>query len=202
MTDRLEAVARAVAYHMASVVARNNQPHMSGDPRERVPASLRREFDDGCLEAARAAIAALDAGGWRPIETAPKDGTTIDLWCAYRFETDNLGCRVADAFWDEDDQLWRFDQWHEKYRPTHWMPLPSAPGSVPFAVEGVCADVGTCCMPAAIKDVEKLRKALRRVRAAITNAEPDILTCTLWMHDTPAETVVDFISAALGEDRT
>lgn len=45
----------------------------------------------------------------------------------------------------------------------------------------------------------KLREALRRVRTAIVEADPSILTCTLWMPDTMSETVVDHIDAALEE---
>lgn len=45
----------------------------------------------------------------------------------------------------------------------------------------------------------RLEEALKAVRRAIINANPDVLTCTLWMlDDRPNETVVDFISAALG----
>ncbi len=46
---------------------------------------------------------------------------------------------------------------------------------------------------------ERLREALRRVRTAVVEADPSILTCTLWMPDTMSETVVDHIDAALEE---
>ena len=47
----------------------------------------------------------------------------------------------------------------------------------------------------------KLREALRRVRTAVVEADPSILTCTLWMPDTMSETVVDHIDAALEEGK-
>ena len=70
---------------------------------------------------------------WQPIETAPKDGTQIDLWSS-------KGFRVCDVVWDtisysvdgEDDvDGWTDAGGHgsvEKAGPfTHWMPLPPAP---------------------------------------------------------------------------
>jgi hypothetical protein len=67
--------------------------------------------------------------GWLPIETAPKDGTYIDVW------TRN-GERVTDAKWEVKKNRWvhwgfsnfdnmcfvRLDSF-----PTHWMPLPAVP---------------------------------------------------------------------------
>jgi hypothetical protein len=81
------------------------------------------------------------AGGGRPIATAPKDGTIIDLWYD--------GDRVADARWgkyrratkDSPGQVLEFEgwvYWHGQYsgcdidhyhpeKITHWMPLPLPP---------------------------------------------------------------------------
>jgi hypothetical protein len=68
---------------------------------------------------------------WQPIETAPKDGTYIDLWA------DNF--RFADAFWFDpktDDRWhgieegWVFHSEGFEYvwvTPTHWMPIPGNP---------------------------------------------------------------------------
>lgn len=69
--------------------------------------------------------------GWQPIETAPKDGTVVDLW-AHWPEGDEWR-RSADAMWDADMGDWRAGQYSFNqyvYAPTvtHWMPLPSAPG--------------------------------------------------------------------------
>jgi hypothetical protein len=79
---------------------------------------------------------------WQPIETAPKDGTPVDLWLVTKF-SDHLKeptrCRrITDAAWD-DQWLWfngiftahvegvRDGDW--KAVATHWMPLPSPPAS-------------------------------------------------------------------------
>lgn len=69
---------------------------------------------------------------WQPIETAPKDGTVIDLWAVDR---------CANCFWyeQEDPEDWRYSEWRQLYseaphssfplglEPTHWMPLPEPP---------------------------------------------------------------------------
>lgn len=74
---------------------------------------------------------------WRPIETAPKDGTVILLWC------DNIagGPLYSIAYYDaaypsgggeHGPFVWCCEgadggAWAEKI-PTHWQPLPSPPG--------------------------------------------------------------------------
>ena len=49
-------------------------------------------------------------------------------------------------------------------------------------------------------EIERLREALRRVRTAIFDAKPEVLTDTLWMHDGLGETVVDCIDNALDDN--
>lgn len=63
----IEAVAMIVGYHLAAIVSGNNQPHMSGDPRNRLPSHKRRWFDHACNSASAAAIAALRGGGWQRV---------------------------------------------------------------------------------------------------------------------------------------
>ena len=64
---------------------------------------------------------------WCPIETAPKDGTKIDMWWVNRH---GEGARETECFFGKGS--WR---WHRSgievpslYTPTHWMPVPAAPG--------------------------------------------------------------------------
>jgi len=66
---------------------------------------------------------------WQPIETAPKDGTEVLVWCEHHgtaylaiFENHfpNQGWFCADAYPDGWTELC--------VDPTHWMPLPEPPG--------------------------------------------------------------------------
>lgn len=80
--------------------------------------------------------------GWRPIETAPRDGTTIMLWHG----KSGLRDRVVVGAYDKDAEYpWRFlnnpfpliefqhgedDNGMENAftsEPTHWLPLPQPP---------------------------------------------------------------------------
>jgi hypothetical protein len=92
----------------------------------------------------RSAVEALDASpsmeaveGWRPIETAPKDGEVILLqlgksWTAPGFWTGEGGGKVIDPA--DDDYPWLvMDKGSgglnavEDGVPTHWMPIPAPP---------------------------------------------------------------------------
>ena len=57
---------------------------------------------------------------WQPIETAPKDGTTVDLW-------HRKHGRVVDAWWDsygwDDEEKWIAYVGGEKPDFTHWMQI-------------------------------------------------------------------------------
>jgi len=95
------------------------------------------------------ALTASGLGGfeeWRPIETAPKDGTWVRL---YRPKTDfGVWDRAITGRWSEVDAAWvwpceTFDEydgldradglienggfWEDGENFTHWMPLPDPP---------------------------------------------------------------------------
>lgn len=56
---------------------------------------------------------------WQPIETAPKDGSSILLATPKG--------RIADGFWSPVYGVWSWP--YVMVEPTHWMPLPEAPGA-------------------------------------------------------------------------
>lgn len=68
---------------------------------------------------------------WFPIDSAPKDGTTVDVWCPE--ETEEGGYRVADAYWSTVLHKWQrvggADGRTWAHTPTYWMPLQSPPRS-------------------------------------------------------------------------
>lgn len=80
---------------------------------------------------------------WQPIETAPRDGTLIDLWI---INQDNDNFRITDAYWNKYDNAWwapyknygeggkaetsykNTKTGNEMFeKATHWMPLPEPP---------------------------------------------------------------------------
>jgi hypothetical protein len=69
---------------------------------------------------------------WQPIETAPKDGTRIDVWVPTWLRTGN---RMPNAkwrdgrwsFWWEPTQEWLSIEEEYEGGPSHWMPLPPPP---------------------------------------------------------------------------
>jgi hypothetical protein len=77
---------------------------------------------------------------WQPIETAPKDGTVVLLFCPASWDTN--GVRVAfwypgevnppdgapdgDAGW-YDDETGSHPMTLHYEEPTHWMPIPDPP---------------------------------------------------------------------------
>jgi hypothetical protein len=68
---------------------------------------------------------------WQPIETAPKDGTQLLLYCGDEWCGILVGHYGELITWDditgneEVETCWQSGL--EKYCPTHWMPLPKPP---------------------------------------------------------------------------
>ncbi len=56
---------------------------------------------------------------WQTIDTAPTDGTVVDIWAE--------GERVIDAWFQKGDWLTSDGEWVSQHEPTHWMPVPQPP---------------------------------------------------------------------------
>jgi hypothetical protein len=81
---------------------------------------------------------------WQSIETAPKDGTIVDLWAQAMGIIDRdsdkeiplVEFRVTDAYWDggkwkdKDGRPHESIAWISNPRITHWMPLPPPPSQI------------------------------------------------------------------------
>lgn len=79
----------------------------------------------GQLSSAIATIRQHQADGWRPIETAPRDGTRIDLW----IPSDGLwdAHRACDCY--AEDGCWFSELGHVMdISPAFWRSRPAAPG--------------------------------------------------------------------------
>ena len=64
---------------------------------------------------------------WRPIETAPKDGTRV-LCCGPKLLVAECEWRMEQTFASRvDSSGWYRTCQHPQVFPTHWMPLPAAP---------------------------------------------------------------------------
>jgi hypothetical protein len=75
---------------------------------------------------------------WRPIETAPKDGTRVHLYFPVfgnrpRQEFGGWDAQPHNTkpkpFWSGDGERVYGIQWYRNYPPTHWKPLPAPPDS-------------------------------------------------------------------------
>ena len=73
--------------------------------------------------------------GWQPIETAPKNGTRIDLGCL----SAKCFTRAPDCYWHKKAHRW-ISKWCGKegysalrlpFTPTHWMLPPPPPEPKP-----------------------------------------------------------------------
>lgn len=105
-----------------------------------------RQMQGAILRAALSALTAANAraDAWQPIETAPKDGTRLDLWCRrscnppveFERRTSVYWCRTHQRFRTEGEFHYVEETFNprpgERYLiPTHWRPLPAPPALIP-----------------------------------------------------------------------
>jgi hypothetical protein len=68
---------------------------------------------------------------WRPITTAPKDGTAILIWPAQSALTGSTECMIISYVvrWHDWKEAWieASGEEYDTFHPTHWMPLPEPP---------------------------------------------------------------------------
>ena len=115
------------------------------DPRieEALLAYSRSPIEEPIKSVMAKVLEAADAAAWRPIESAPRDRTYVDLWV---INSDGEGRRITDAYYgpiphtcgeygqycdscpDEGDFWVDGIFGHQIYGDiTHWQPLPAPP---------------------------------------------------------------------------
>jgi hypothetical protein len=75
---------------------------------------------------------ALAETGWQPIETAPKDGENVLLWCKHRGVVrghwdENIYAKRPKPYWTHDRERLYGVAETRRDQPTYWQPLPSPP---------------------------------------------------------------------------
>lgn len=75
-------------------------------------------------EMERALRSALEASGWQPISTAPKDVRCLIGWR-------NGAQYTCIATYVAHDEMWVGDNGFGCIEPTHWQPLPAPPEAKP-----------------------------------------------------------------------
>lgn len=70
---------------------------------------------------------------WKPISSAPRDGTSVIV---YSKEVHDFDDPTSVSHWSEFNNAWCFSH-YDRYlgpeNPTHWMPLPEPPKETPDA---------------------------------------------------------------------
>ena len=62
---------------------------------------------------------------WQPIETAPRDGTSM-LLCRWDSNDQDV-LPVVSGFWSRLSEVWFAEMVGRNVTPTHWMALPAPP---------------------------------------------------------------------------
>jgi Protein of unknown function (DUF551) len=114
--DDLRRLLRLSERHLAALI--HGGPPLSRDERS----EWRVLHDEiGIDNVAEELLELREKTRWRPIETAPKDGSMLIAWCQYM--------DVAQARFSQRRQQWLFSDYGDEsdWKPTHWMPMPSPP---------------------------------------------------------------------------
>ena len=112
------------------------------DPRPRFAGALEIRCANFLREhgpALLARIAELEAEReWRPIESAPKDGTRVLIYTCRGNPSTYEGVLIAEYVQTDDngDRWWELDEGGRAMNPAGWKPLPEPPSLVPVAEVG------------------------------------------------------------------
>lgn len=108
---------------------------ITADQLASIKASLLQHLDNGDEAAADALgwVLTAEPSGWRPIETAPKDGTKVMLLCPRfgvcapgEWDTNEFNKKPKPYWTHWGERIWGV-KWIRDDQPTHWQPLPQPP---------------------------------------------------------------------------
>lgn len=120
--DPVDVANLAMMIHQRSERIAKPQPTEDISDGNNVSAYIVQASLDKARQVLEATEGAAHEKGWRPIETAPKDGYHVLLYCDYY--------GVGRCAWESWRGVWRSDDPNHGIgfpQPTHWMPLPDAP---------------------------------------------------------------------------
>lgn len=125
------AVLEEAAEAVEALKGRSRSPQVLqgfGDARREAAAAIRALASH--LVADKPDEAGAHGDGWLPIESAPKDGTSILAVCAGVHERTGIPFIPEVVEWTQygwSNEMWGEQPNHGIYSPTHWRHLPSAP---------------------------------------------------------------------------
>lgn len=80
------------------------------------------------LSAAEGNAEPVKASPWQPIETAPKDGSSVLCFVPLETMTAEFNHRILALRYESRNRKWLTDVYaFVPFDPTHWMPLPPTP---------------------------------------------------------------------------
>lgn len=92
--------------------------------------------------------------GWRPIESAPKDGTEVLAWGVTALNGQRYAPGREVAWWNADEGEWDTRDPCIDFSPTHWQSLPEPPALLSSAPPPL---VGGSCSASAEEQVDGAR---------------------------------------------
>lgn len=121
MTTPLDAAIREAADDVAYITLTRTGGEIYGEVEKRLRTLVETAVDQ----------VAREAQAWRPIETAPRDGTEIDLWAKTwsAYDDSFVFKRFPGCYWRERFENSRAEWVHLEagWYATHWQPLPPPP---------------------------------------------------------------------------
>ena len=89
------------------------------------------DFDEALAVLTNLVERAGEPVAWRPIETAPR-GQYEQIIAGFAEDEEGYSPDSREMWFSEESQMWKLSSdpnWSDPPQPTHWQPLPTAPGA-------------------------------------------------------------------------